>query len=456
MMIENEISMMNFENDEVCKEIILLKLSLSRFVEIFYFFGGSILKYLDIIVTKEFTFPYFCVFCSSLCPSLNNTVICDFEKKYFCLKGTNFKTFDSMSFEIFNDGIDCDLFSSNFYEGMKNDRSVEMMISLYSSESLIEMKLFPYSIIGKNEIGFIMKEKEKKREEAEFSMERENESIGSEMNYFREILQLSGGSFWEGIFSVRYLKSNGCFEIDSSVENIEVNDFFHWGSLKAIIFQSGSHLRKIDGFHRCTSLCRIEIPSSVEVIGDFGFCECTSLNEVIFSSESHLREMKGFQHCVSLCRIEIPSSVEVIELSGFSGCTSLSEVIFSSESHLRVIGGFGECTSLSRVEIPASVEMTNFWSFYGCTSLSEVSFPVDSHLKEINGFINCTSLCRIEIPSSVEVIGENGLSGCKSLHVVTIRAGCRMRGSKGLRNIRSFIVHESDLKDNRRLVHLGV
>jgi hypothetical protein len=35
-MIENDISMMKFENDEVCEEIILLKLSLSRFVEGFY------------------------------------------------------------------------------------------------------------------------------------------------------------------------------------------------------------------------------------------------------------------------------------------------------------------------------------------------------------------------------------------------------------------------------------
>jgi hypothetical protein len=31
-----------------------------------------------------------------------------------------------------------------------------------------------------------------------------------------------------------------------------------------------------------------------------------------------------------------------------------------------------------------------------------------------------------------------------------------MKGSKGLRNLRSFVVHESGLKDNRRLVHLGV
>jgi hypothetical protein len=406
-LIENETSMIQFENDEGCEDLILLKLSLSRFVEIFDFFGGSVLKYFDIIVIKKFTFRYFCVFGSSLCPSLNNTVICNFETKSFCQKETKVKTFNSMSFEILKDVIDCDLFLSDFYEGMKGDISIERMISFYSSKSLIELKLFPDLIIGKREIGFIQKdqEKEKEREEAEFSMESENE-----MNHFREVLQLSGGSFWENSFNVHDVKSNGCFEIDSSVENIESRAFCQWESLTRIIFRSDSHLRKIDGFDHCTSLCRIEIPSSVEVIELYGFFECTSLNEVIFLSESHLKEINGFQQCTSICRIDIPSSVEMINMIGF----------------------------------------------YECTSLREVSFSIDSHLREIIGFIGCTSLCRIEIPSSVEVIRKTGFLKCTSLHVVTIRAGCRMRGSKGLRNLRSFIVYESDLKDNRRLVHVGV
>jgi hypothetical protein len=176
-MIENELSMMKFESDDVCEQIILLKLSLSRF-------GESILKYFHIIVIKEFTFPYFCVFCSSLCPSLKNTTICDFHTKCFHQTGTIFKTFNSLSFEILRDGIDCDLFSSNFNE--------QMVISFDSSESLIKTNVFSDSIIG---IGFIMKEKEKekKREEAEFSMEGEKKSIESEITYFREVLELSGG-----------------------------------------------------------------------------------------------------------------------------------------------------------------------------------------------------------------------------------------------------------------------
>jgi hypothetical protein len=66
------------------------------------------------------------------------------------------------------------------------------------------MKLFPYWMTRKNAIDFIMKqqETEKEREEAEFSTESENESIESEVKYFREIVQLSGGSSWGNNFAV--------------------------------------------------------------------------------------------------------------------------------------------------------------------------------------------------------------------------------------------------------------
>jgi hypothetical protein len=122
-MIENAISMRKFESDEVCEQIILLKLSSSGFGEFCYFcfycFGGSILKYFDIIVINKFTFPYFCVFCSSLCLWLNNTVIFNFETKSFCQKRTKVNPFNSMNLDLLKDVIDCDLFSSDFHEGWK-------------------------------------------------------------------------------------------------------------------------------------------------------------------------------------------------------------------------------------------------------------------------------------------------------------------------------------------------
>jgi hypothetical protein len=45
------------------------------------------------------------------------------------MTGTKVKTFNSMSFGILKNVIDYDLFSSNFYEGMKGDISIERMIA---------------------------------------------------------------------------------------------------------------------------------------------------------------------------------------------------------------------------------------------------------------------------------------------------------------------------------------
>jgi hypothetical protein len=201
-------------------------------------------------------------------------------------------------------------------------------------------------------------EKPLKEENLQFFFDYENDLIVTEVNPFRELLKLRGGSQTSS-----GMKSNTSCEIAGSVEILDCSAFFKWKSLTKVSFTSPSHLREISGFQYCTSLCRIEIPSSAEKIGDWGFYCCTSLNEIIFSSDSHLREISGFQHCTSLCRIEIPSSVEKIGDCGLTGCTSLNEIIFSFDSHLREISGFQHCTSLCRIEIPSSVEKIGDWSF---------------------------------------------------------------------------------------------
>jgi hypothetical protein len=165
------------------------------------------------------------------------------------------------------------------------------------------------------------KEKEKEREE--------------EMYKVRQILKLSGGGS-----GFSRMKSGDCLKIDDSVEIISETDFQSCSSFKEVIFSSNSHLREIDGFFGCKSLCRIEIPSSVEVIGRFGFFGCRSLKEISFSSESHLREIRGFYGCTSLCRIDIPSSVEVILDGAFLGCISLRLVIIGGGCRLRQRGRF--------------------------------------------------------------------------------------------------------------------
>jgi hypothetical protein len=147
---------------------------------------------------------------------------------------------------------------------------------------------------------------------------------------------------------------------------------------------------------------------------------------------------------------EIDSSVVIIKSHEFSGWRSLTAVIFSSDSHLREIHCFYECTSLCRIEIPSSVEVIGPFGFGLCTSLREVIFSRDSHLREINGFVACTALCRIEIPSLVEKIEGLGFCQCTSLHSVMIHAGCRMRGSKGLQNVRAFVAYEDDLRERKK------
>jgi hypothetical protein len=131
------------------------------------------------------------------------------------------------------------------------------------------------------------------------------------------------------------MKSTEMIEIEASVDIIRAADFYSWKSLDRVMFSSSNHLKKIDVFRGCASLCRIEIPSSVEVIRWHGFLECTSLNEICFSSDSELREINGLQRCTSLCRIGIPSSVEKIGDYGFNDCASLTNIVFSSDSHLR-------------------------------------------------------------------------------------------------------------------------
>jgi hypothetical protein len=61
------------------------------------------------------------------------------------------------------------------------------------------------------------------------------------------------------------------------------------------IFSSDSHLKEIDGFRECTSLCQIEIPSSVEVIGPCGFWDSLSLRVIIIRARCQLRITERLQ-----------------------------------------------------------------------------------------------------------------------------------------------------------------
>jgi hypothetical protein len=103
----------------------------------------------------------------------------------------------------------------------------------------------------------------------------------------------------------------------------------------------------------------VEHPPSSYLFG------CSGPKEVLFEAGSHLRRIEGFQFYRSLIRIDIPASVRLIESSAFSGWSGLKEVIFEAESHLRRINGFKGCGSLILMNIPASVEFIGSLAFSG-------------------------------------------------------------------------------------------
>ena len=74
---------------------------------------------------------------------------------------------------------------------------------------------------------------------------------------------------------------------------------------------------------------RVFIPKSVREIQDSAFEDCKSLREVIFEEGSRLKKIGVCCFCESgLEEIVIPSSVTGLERSAFSSCKSLKKVTF--------------------------------------------------------------------------------------------------------------------------------
>jgi hypothetical protein len=163
------------------------------------------------------------------------------------------------------------------------------------------------------------------------------DSLRTEMNQFRQLLQESGGSNCEDGCTLIPRVSPRFIEIGRRIQIIPAGEFTGQKQLNRAIFSSDSQVKEINSFEMCASLCRIDFPSSLEAIGESGFYECTSLTEIIFPSDSQLKQINGFRKCKSICRIELPSSLEIIRESGFNECTSLSEIIFSRDNRLKKI-----------------------------------------------------------------------------------------------------------------------
>jgi hypothetical protein len=90
--------------------------------------------------------------------------------------------------------------------------------------------------------------------------------LRTEVNEIREFLRKSGGSRSEDGRSFVPSESPDLIEIDSNVRMIAKDEFKELEQLRGVHFSSDSQMKQIDGFMKCTSLCRIEFPSSLEII----------------------------------------------------------------------------------------------------------------------------------------------------------------------------------------------
>jgi hypothetical protein len=300
--------------------------------------------------------------------------------------------------------IECSSHSNDWSRVFSDRRKYELSKVKYSffesGNILFQLKNCVELDQGANDCEFVLRENDEE-ESAHF--------FRNTIEEIRQLLRQSGGSGCENRFTFFPPVFPNCVEIGHCVERTGERELNGMEKLDRISFSSESHLKEIYGFGNCRSLSRIELPSSLEIIGEFGFYECTSLNEITFSQDSHLKTIQGIRNCRSLCRIELTSSREIIGKLGF----------------------------------------------YECTSLNEIIFPLGSHLKEINGIQNRKSLYRIELPSSSEIV--RGFFGCSQLRIIMVGPGCRVKDNTGIRNRRPFVVHEDqDVKDSRRLIHLGL
>jgi hypothetical protein len=131
-------------------------------------------------------------------------------------------------------------------------------------------------------------------------------------------------------------------------------------ALVNVVFESERNIRKLDGFGRCPSLCRIVIPPTVEVISWSSFHQCNLLRAVIFERPSRLSCIDEFYDCSVLSEIYLPSSVRVISENAFLNRTSLARLIFDMPSSNQMGDGFSSCASLSRVELHVFVGLHPF------------------------------------------------------------------------------------------------
>jgi hypothetical protein len=116
---------------------------------------------------------------------------------------------------------------------------------------------------------------------------------------------------FSGISIIRYFGSDPNVALARHIEILNPGCFCGCESLRSLIFQSGSRLRRIEAyaFHDCSSLESICLPASVDLLGDDSFYGCNSLRSFTFEPDSQLRQIgaRPFYGCTSLRSISAPA-----------------------------------------------------------------------------------------------------------------------------------------------------
>jgi hypothetical protein len=228
--------------------------------------------------------------------------------------------------------------------------------------------------------------------------------------------------------------------IPASVEILCKYCFVGCESLPSIIFESDSHLQRIEESAFSNSeLQSIIVPEPVEILCKYCFAECQSLSSITFESDSNLQLIEDLAFSTGeLQSIILQHSVEFIDGSAFCVLSLYSIAISAGESRFRVcdpvredissrsvVRCFGNCKS---VVIASSIEILCKSCFERCELLSSIIFESDSHLQHIEESSFCMSgLQSIIIPASVEILCKYCFAECESLSSITFESNSHLQ-----------------------------
>jgi hypothetical protein len=103
--------------------------------------------------------------------------------------------------------------------------------------------------------------------------------------------------------------------LNSGIESIGENCFFHCNRLWAVVFEENCCISVLGqaAFHACSSLASICIPASVEKVGKECFGKCYQLTQVAFGEGCRLREVGEAAFDSKVRLFSIPADAEFFD-----------------------------------------------------------------------------------------------------------------------------------------------